>query len=69
MPHDVAEETQLSEQLRSWLAFSDQKAVEVRTLASYLADPASAKAAIDEISVDRITVPTAMNSELPSERI
>ncbi|UEL27094.1 5-methyltetrahydropteroyltriglutamate--homocysteine S-methyltransferase [Pseudarthrobacter sp. L1SW] len=48
VPHDVAEETQLSEQLRSWLAFSDQKAVEVKTLASYLAEPASAKAAIDD---------------------
>ncbi|HCC38853.1 MAG TPA: 5-methyltetrahydropteroyltriglutamate--homocysteine S-methyltransferase, partial [Arthrobacter bacterium] len=41
---------QLSEELRSWLAFADQKAVEVKTLASYLADPASAKAAIDEAS-------------------
>ncbi|UVJ37930.1 5-methyltetrahydropteroyltriglutamate--homocysteine S-methyltransferase [Arthrobacter sp. CJ23] len=50
VPHDVAEETQLSEQLRSWLAFSDQKAVEVKTLADYLAEPASAKAAIDEAS-------------------
>ncbi len=50
VPHDVAEETQLSEQLRSWLAFSDQKAVEVRTLADYLADPASVQAAIDEAS-------------------
>ncbi|MEE2523440.1 5-methyltetrahydropteroyltriglutamate--homocysteine S-methyltransferase [Pseudarthrobacter sp. J75] len=50
VPHDVAEETQLPEQLRSWLAFSDQKAVEVRTLADYLADPASAQAAIDQAS-------------------
>ncbi|MGX5717623.1 5-methyltetrahydropteroyltriglutamate--homocysteine S-methyltransferase [Arthrobacter sp. MAHUQ-56] len=48
VPHDVAEESQLSEQLRSWLAFSDQKAVEVKTLASYLTDPDSARAAIDE---------------------
>ncbi|MGN7148624.1 5-methyltetrahydropteroyltriglutamate--homocysteine S-methyltransferase [Arthrobacter sp. SAFR-179] len=48
VPHDVAEETQLSAQLRSWLAFSDQKAVEVKALAAYLADPASAMAAIDE---------------------
>ncbi|WP_248760311.1 5-methyltetrahydropteroyltriglutamate--homocysteine S-methyltransferase [Pseudarthrobacter sp. SSS035] len=50
VPHDVTEEGQLSEELRSWLAFADQKAVEVKTLASYLADPASAKAAIDEAS-------------------
>ena len=50
VPHDVTEEGQLSDELRSWLAFADQKAVEVKTLASYLADPASAKAAIDEAS-------------------
>jgi len=50
VPHDVAEETKLSEQLKSWLAFADQKAVEVKTLASYLADPAAAQAAIDEAS-------------------
>src|SRR6478735_10128635 len=48
VPHDVEEETQLPAQLRSWLAFSDQKAAEVTTLASYLADPASAKAAIED---------------------
>ncbi len=48
VPHDVTEESQLSEQLRSWLAFADQKAVEVRALADYLANPASARAAIDE---------------------
>ncbi|PSS44045.1 5-methyltetrahydropteroyltriglutamate--homocysteine S-methyltransferase [Arthrobacter woluwensis] len=50
VPHDVAEEIKLSEQLKSWLAFADQKAVEVKTLASYLADPAAAQAAIDEAS-------------------
>ncbi|MDP5226160.1 MULTISPECIES: 5-methyltetrahydropteroyltriglutamate--homocysteine S-methyltransferase [Arthrobacter] len=50
VPHDVAEETKLSAQLKSWLAFADQKAVEVATLASYLADPATAQAAIDEAS-------------------
>ncbi len=50
VPHDVTEEGQLTHELRSWLAFADQKAVEVKTLASYLADPASAKAAIDEAS-------------------
>src|SRR5699024_12268 len=50
VPHDVTEEGQLSDDLRSWLAFADQKAVEVKALASYLADPASARAAIDEAS-------------------
>ncbi|CAM3306567.1 5-methyltetrahydropteroyltriglutamate--homocysteine methyltransferase [Arthrobacter ulcerisalmonis] len=50
VPHDVAEEAQLSSQLRSWLAFSDEKAVEVKTLATYLADPAAAPAAIEDAS-------------------
>jgi 5-methyltetrahydropteroyltriglutamate--homocysteine methyltransferase len=50
VPHDVTEEGQLSDDLRSWLAFADQKAVEVKALASYLADPAAARAAIDEAS-------------------
>ncbi|WP_320535784.1 5-methyltetrahydropteroyltriglutamate--homocysteine S-methyltransferase [Pseudarthrobacter sp. IC2-21] len=50
VPHDVTEEGQLSDDLRSWLAFADQKAVEVKALAAYLADPASARAAIDEAS-------------------
>ena len=38
VPHDVDEETQLSAQLRSWLAFADQKAAEVVTLAGLLTD-------------------------------
>ncbi|NYE94462.1 5-methyltetrahydropteroyltriglutamate--homocysteine methyltransferase [Psychromicrobium silvestre] len=48
VPHDASEEVQLDAQLRSWLAFADQKAAEVVTLASYLADPASAESAIAE---------------------
>ncbi|NUP73295.1 MAG: hypothetical protein HOQ07_01375 [Sinomonas sp.] len=48
VPHDVEEETQLDAQLRSWLAFADQKVAEVATLAGYLAEPAAAQAAIDE---------------------
>ena len=48
VPHDVEEETQLSEQLRSWLAFADQKAVEVVTLAGLLTDAAAVQPAIDE---------------------
>ncbi|MDQ0633686.1 5-methyltetrahydropteroyltriglutamate--homocysteine methyltransferase [Arthrobacter pascens] len=48
VPHDVEEEAQLSEQLRSWLAFADQKAVEVVTLAGVLTDAAAVQPAIDE---------------------
>ena len=50
VPHDVDEEVQLSEQLRSWLAFADQKAVEVVTLAGLLSDAgeAAVQPAIDE---------------------
>jgi 5-methyltetrahydropteroyltriglutamate--homocysteine methyltransferase len=48
VPHDVEEEVQLSEQLRSWLAFADQKTVEVVTLAGLLADAAAVQPAIDE---------------------
>jgi 5-methyltetrahydropteroyltriglutamate--homocysteine methyltransferase len=50
VPHDVEEENQLSEQLRSWLAFADQKAVEVVTLAGLLTDAAAVQPAIDEAS-------------------
>lgn len=48
VPHDVTEETQLSAQLRSWLAFADQKVTEVVTLAAHLVDPASSAAAVAE---------------------
>ncbi|MFC8302522.1 5-methyltetrahydropteroyltriglutamate--homocysteine S-methyltransferase [Specibacter sp. NPDC057265] len=48
VPHDVQEEVQLPAELRSWLAFADQKAVEVVTLAAHLKDPASSAAAIAE---------------------
>lgn len=50
VPHDVNEEAQLSEQLRSWLAFADQKVVEVVTLAGVLTDAAAVQPAIDEAS-------------------
>lgn len=50
VPHDVDEEAQLSEQLRSWLAFADQKVVEVVTLAGVLTDAAAVQPAIDEAS-------------------
>ncbi len=48
VPHDVEEETQLPAGLRSWLAFADQKAGEVVTLAAYVGYPASAAGAIAE---------------------
>jgi 5-methyltetrahydropteroyltriglutamate--homocysteine methyltransferase len=48
VPHDVDEEVQLSAQLRSWLAFADQKAAEVVTLAGLLTDPDAVQPAIDE---------------------
>ncbi len=41
VPHDVEEEVQLPDQLRSWLAFADQKTAEVVTLAGLLTDPAT----------------------------
>lgn len=50
VPHDSAEETQLTEQLRSWLAFADQKAVEVATLAGHLADAEAARPEIEAAS-------------------
>ncbi|MGY3320729.1 5-methyltetrahydropteroyltriglutamate--homocysteine S-methyltransferase [Arthrobacter sp. TE12232] len=48
VPHDVEEEVQLSAQLRSWLAFADQKTAEVVTLAGLLTDPAAVQPAIEE---------------------
>ncbi|MDJ0355421.1 5-methyltetrahydropteroyltriglutamate--homocysteine S-methyltransferase [Paenarthrobacter sp. PH39-S1] len=50
VPHDVQEETQLRAELRSWLAFADQKAAEVVTLSGLLTDPASVQPAIDAAS-------------------
>lgn len=48
VPHDVDEEVQLSAQLRSWLAFADQKATEVITLAGLLSDADAVRPAIEE---------------------
>jgi 5-methyltetrahydropteroyltriglutamate--homocysteine methyltransferase len=67
VPHDVEEETQLDAGLRSWLAFADQKVREVATLASYLADPAAAQAAIDEatrVIASRATAPGVRRAEV-----
>ncbi|MCU1513049.1 MAG: 5-methyltetrahydropteroyltriglutamate--homocysteine S-methyltransferase [Microbacteriaceae bacterium] len=41
-PHDVDDEPLLSDQLKSWLAFADQKTVQIATLGKGLADGASA---------------------------
>jgi 5-methyltetrahydropteroyltriglutamate--homocysteine methyltransferase len=52
VPHDVDEEVQLSEQLRSWLAFADQKAVEVATLAGLLSDADGVQAGAVQSAID-----------------
>jgi len=41
-PHDVADESKLSDQLKSWLAFADQKVGQVAVLATGLREGASA---------------------------
>lgn len=48
VPHDVEEEVQLEPQLRSWLAFADQKTAEVVILAGLLSDPDAVQPAIEE---------------------
>ena len=48
VPHDSERETELDDELRSWLAFADQKVGEVRTLARGLTEGRAAIA--DEIS-------------------
>ncbi|WP_026555053.1 5-methyltetrahydropteroyltriglutamate--homocysteine S-methyltransferase [Arthrobacter sp. 35W] len=68
VPHDVAEEVQLSEQLRSWLAFADQKATEVVTLAAALTDRAAAQGAIDEASAIIASRATAAGVQRPEVR-
>jgi len=47
VPHDVDEEVALPAQLHSWLAFADQKAAEVVTLAGLLTDPGTGLPARD----------------------
>ncbi|MBA8808178.1 5-methyltetrahydropteroyltriglutamate--homocysteine S-methyltransferase [Promicromonospora sukumoe] len=44
VPHDVADEPRLGEDLKSWLAFADQKVGEVATLATGLAEGRAAVA-------------------------
>ena len=50
VPHDAARETSLPADIRSWLAFADQKVAEVRILARGLADGREAVA--DELAED-----------------
>ncbi|QTX05014.1 5-methyltetrahydropteroyltriglutamate--homocysteine S-methyltransferase [Agromyces archimandritae] len=45
VPHDVDDETELDERLRSWLAFADQKVAQVATLARGLVEGEAAVAA------------------------
>ena len=61
VPHDVAEESGLDPRLASWLAFADQKAVQVVTLARGLTEGREAiRAELDEASAalaDRLGAP------------
>jgi 5-methyltetrahydropteroyltriglutamate--homocysteine methyltransferase len=68
VPHDVEEETQLPAELRSWLAFADQKVTEVVTLAAHLGDPASSAAAIAEASAVIASRATAAGVKRPEVR-
>ena len=53
VPHDADRETSLPDDVRSWLAFADQKVAEVRTLAVGLARGRQAIAG--ELTADAIT--------------
>ncbi|WP_154605468.1 5-methyltetrahydropteroyltriglutamate--homocysteine S-methyltransferase [Arthrobacter sp. AQ5-05] len=68
VPHDVDEETTLSTELRSWLAFADQKVAEVVTLSAHLVDPASSAAAIAEASAVIASRATAAGVQRPEVR-
>ncbi|WP_427018112.1 5-methyltetrahydropteroyltriglutamate--homocysteine S-methyltransferase [Pseudarthrobacter sp. P1] len=68
VPHDVAEEVKLSAELRSWLAFADQKATEVVTLAAVLTDRAAVQGAIDEAGAIITARATATGVQRPEVR-
>ncbi|GAA4962336.1 5-methyltetrahydropteroyltriglutamate--homocysteine S-methyltransferase [Kineococcus glutinatus] len=65
VPHDTADEPQLPERLRGWLAFADQKVAEVVALAAALEDPAGAAGALqasaqarrDRLGAEGVVVP------------
>jgi len=67
VPHDVADEPQLDERLRSWLAFADQKVAEVVVLGTALRDPAAAADAVAASSTaraDRAAAPGVVRPEV-----
>ncbi|WP_369052470.1 5-methyltetrahydropteroyltriglutamate--homocysteine S-methyltransferase [Kineococcus terrestris] len=67
VPHDVADEPQLDERLRSWLAFADQKVAEVVVLGRALRDEASvadALAASARVRADRAGAPGVVRPEV-----
>ncbi|WP_028280059.1 5-methyltetrahydropteroyltriglutamate--homocysteine S-methyltransferase [Arthrobacter sp. H5] len=50
VPHNVEDEQQLDAQLRSWLAFADQKVLEVVTLSKLIGNPGAIDAEIEAAS-------------------
>ncbi|MFK4791351.1 5-methyltetrahydropteroyltriglutamate--homocysteine S-methyltransferase [Microbacterium sp. ZW T5_56] len=65
VPHDVADEEQLDERLRSWLAFADQKVQQVEVLARGLVDGRDAIAA----ELDAATAALADRAGAPGVRV
>ncbi len=61
VPHDLAQETQLDEELRSWLAFARQKLEEVATLARALQEGREAVA--ETLAVSRRAIASRRSSE------
>ncbi len=65
VPHDVADEAQLDERLRSWLAFADQKVEQVVVLARGLVDGREAIAA----DLEAATAALADRAAAPGVRV
>ncbi|QIZ99158.1 5-methyltetrahydropteroyltriglutamate--homocysteine S-methyltransferase [Leifsonia sp. PS1209] len=72
VPHDVDDEPELSDQLKSWLAFADQKVAQVATLARGLVDgheaiqeelSAASAALADRASAPGVRVPAVRERE------
>ncbi|WP_159622634.1 5-methyltetrahydropteroyltriglutamate--homocysteine S-methyltransferase [Ruania rhizosphaerae] len=64
VPHTVADETELPERLRSWLAFADEKIGEVLALAAGADDAAEAFAASRSVREDRAGAPGVRREEV-----
>ncbi|WP_323961612.1 5-methyltetrahydropteroyltriglutamate--homocysteine S-methyltransferase [Arthrobacter sp. JZ12] len=67
VPHDVEDEQQLDAQLRSWLAFADQKVAEVVTLSRAIGHPGAIDAdiaAADEVLASRAGAPGVNRTEV-----